>query len=303
MIQVNNISKSYEKITALKDVSFEVTEGEVFGLIGPDGAGKTSLFRILATLRLPDHGSASIAGNDLADYRTIRSMIGYMPGRFSLYQDLSVEENLRFFATIYGTTIEQNYRFIRDIYTQIEPFKKRRAGALSGGMKQKLALSCVLVHRPSILILDEPTTGVDPVSRREFWEILSTLQKSGMTLLVSTPFMDEAAQCDRIALIHKGEILRIDTPDGIRDSYGKTLYAVSSNRDLFTVLNDLNTYPHKKSAEIFGSSVHFTDQREGVDTPGDIRAYLLHKGHDQVDVREKKPDIEDVFIQLMTQEA
>lgn len=212
-ILVSHISKSYKEVQALHDVSFEVKEGELFGLIGPDGAGKTTLFRILTTLLLADNGNAVVAGNDVVhNYREIRNQVGYMPGRFSLYQDLTVEENLHFFATIFGTTVAENYELIKDIYDQISPFKNRRAGKLSGGMKQKLALSCALIHKPQVLFLDEPTTGVDPVSRKEFWEMLKRLQKRGITILVSTPYMDEAELCDRVALIHQGKILKIGTP-------------------------------------------------------------------------------------------
>ena len=207
-IEIKNISKSYGEIKALDNVSFEVQKGELFGLIGPDGAGKTTLFRLLTTLINPDAGSATVDGLDIMkDYREIRTRVGYMPGRFSLYPDLSVEENLQFFAAIFGVTVEQSYHLIEPIYKQIEPFKTRRAGKLSGGMKQKLALSCALIHCPSVLFLDEPTTGVDAVSRSEFWDMLSNLKKQGITILVSTPYMDEASRCDRIALMNEGRIL------------------------------------------------------------------------------------------------
>ncbi|MGB5430966.1 ABC transporter ATP-binding protein, partial [Eudoraea sp.] len=224
-IVVSNISKAYKDVKALKNISFEVKEGELFGLIGPDGAGKTTLFRVLTTLLIADEGQATVADFDLLkDYIAIRESIGYMPGRFSLYQDLTVEENLKFFATIFGTTIEENYELIEDIYVQIEPFKSRRAGKLSGGMKQKLALCCALIHKPTVLFLDEPTTGVDPVSRKEFWEMIKRLQLKGITILVSTPYMDEAALCDQIALIQDGEILEIDTPQAIIKHYPKSIY-------------------------------------------------------------------------------
>ena len=221
-ISLQHISKSYDQLKAVDDISFEVKEGELFGLIGPDGAGKTTIFRILTTLLLADEGEATVAGYDvLKDYKEIRNHVGYMPGRFSLYQDLTVEENLEFFATIFGTTIEENYDLIKDIYIQIEPFKTRRAGKLSGGMKQKLALCCALIHKPKVLFLDEPTTGVDPVSRKEFWEMLKRLQQKGITILVSTPYMDEAALCDRIALIQDAKILEIDTPEDICKTLSK----------------------------------------------------------------------------------
>ena len=229
-ISVKNISKSFNKTLAIKDISFEVKEGELFGLIGPDGAGKTTLFRILSTLLFADEGKATVAGFDVVNnYKSIRNCVGYMPGKFSLYQDLTVEENLEFFATIFGTTIEENYDLIKDIYIQIEPFKNRRAGKLSGGMKQKLALCCALIHKPKVLFLDEPTTGVDPVSRKEFWDMLKRLQKTGITILVSTPYMDEANLCDRVALIQNGEIMSIDTPEKIIKNFGKKLWAVKSN--------------------------------------------------------------------------
>ena len=218
-VSIQHISKKYASIEALQDISLEIQPGELFGLIGPDGAGKTTLFRILTTLLLADSGSASVCGLDVVkDLREIRKRVGYMPGRFSLYQDLTVEENLQFFATVFNTTIEENYDLVRDIYVQIEPFKHRRAGKLSGGMKQKLALSCALIHRPDVLFLDEPTTGVDPVSRVEFWDMLDRLKKQGITILVSTPYMDEASRCDRIALMRAGKCLSVDTPENIRQN-------------------------------------------------------------------------------------
>lgn len=218
-ISISGITKRYGSLTALDNVSFEVGRGELFGLIGPDGAGKTTLFRLLTTLMRPDSGSAKVEGYDIVeDYREIRNIVGYMPGKFSLYQDLTVEENLNFFASIFGSTIEGNYDLIAPIYSQIEPFRKRRAGKLSGGMKQKLALSCALIHRPKVLFLDEPTTGVDAVSRSEFWDMLAGLKNHGISILVSTPYMDEAGRCDRIALINEGRIMRIDTPERITDS-------------------------------------------------------------------------------------
>src|SRR5574344_1065828 len=228
-VEVHNITKHFGKVCALDDVSLTVKSGELSGLIGPDGAGKTTLFRILTTLLVPETGTAMVDGFDTVNQMTdIRRRVGYMPGRFSLYQDLTVEENLKFFATLFGTSIEEGYDSIRDIYSQIEPFKGRRAGALSGGMKQKLALSCALIHRPSVLFLDEPTTGVDPVSRKEFWGMLKNLQKQNITIVVSTPYMDEASLCDRIALIQNGEFLTIDSPQGIIANYPNTLLAVES---------------------------------------------------------------------------
>lgn len=220
MITANNIKKKYGKVEALNNISFEVNKGDIFGIIGPDGAGKTTLFRILTTLLLADSGSATVNGLDvIKEFRKIRNIIGYMPGRFSLYQDLSVEENLNFYASIFNTTIEENYAMIKEIYQQLEPFKTRRAGALSGGMKQKLALCCALIHKPVVLFLDEPTTGVDPVSRKEFWEMLMRIKKEGITIMVSTSYMDEAGLCDRIALIQNGSFLKVDTPQNIVSQY------------------------------------------------------------------------------------
>ncbi len=244
-ITVDNISKSYKDVKALNNISFNVKEGELFGLIGPDGAGKTTLFRVLTTLLFADEGTATVAGYDVVkDYKDIRENVGYMPGRFSLYQDLTVEENLNFFATIFGTTIDENYDLIKDIYVQIEPFKTRRAGKLSGGMKQKLALCCALIHKPKVLFLDEPTTGVDPVSRKEFWEMLKRLQEKGITILVSTPYMDEAALCDRIALIQDGEIMEIDSPEAIVRHFPKTIYNVRAN-NMYQLINSLKSYEHQ----------------------------------------------------------
>ena len=220
IINVSHVSKSYGKVAALSDVSFSVSEGEVFGLIGPDGAGKTSLFRILATLLCPDKGRASVGGFDVvADMRAIRKVTGYMPGRFSLYEELTVEENLDFFATLFGTTAEEGYDMIKAVYSQIEPFRKRRAGALSGGMKQKLALSCALVHKPRVLLLDEPTTGVDPVSRKEFWDMLGTLGAKGVTVVVSTPYLDEVRRCDRVAFLHEGQVRGVGSPEAVLEQF------------------------------------------------------------------------------------
>ena len=296
-ITVSNISKSYGKVTALTDISFDVKPGELFGLIGPDGAGKTTLFRILTTLLLADKGQAVVAGYDvLKKYKSIRNSVGYMPGRFSLYQDLTVEENLNFFATIFGTTIEENYDLIKDIYVQIEAFKTRRAGKLSGGMKQKLALSCALIHKPKVLFLDEPTTGVDPVSRKEFWEMLKRLQQKGITILVSTPYMDEAALCDRIALIQDGKILEIDTPKAIVNHFPKSLYNIRAN-DMYGLIESLTNYEHTYSIFPFGEFVHYTDKRESIDTES-VKAYLESQSLTNIYIEKTQPTIEDTFMEL-----
>ncbi|MBT8385434.1 MAG: ABC transporter ATP-binding protein [Bacteroidia bacterium] len=296
-IQIKNISKSYKDVKALKNISFEVNSGELFGLIGPDGAGKTTLFRILTTLLIANEGSATVAGFDvLKNYKAIRNSVGYMPGRFSLYQDLTVEENLNFFATIFGTTIEENYDLIKDIYVQIEPFKNRRAGKLSGGMKQKLALSCALIHKPKVLFLDEPTTGVDPVSRKEFWEMLKRLQQKGITMLVSTPYMDEAALCDRIALIQDGEILEIDTPQAIVKNYPKIIYNVSAE-NMYQLITSLKNYEHHYSVYPFGEFVHYTDRRADFD-PVELVEYLSSQELKNIAINITQPTIEDTFMEL-----
>jgi ABC-type multidrug transport system ATPase subunit len=296
-IIVQNISKSYNNIKAVEDISFEVKEGELFGLIGPDGAGKTTIFRILTTLLLANEGSATVADFDVVkDYKSIRNSVGYMPGKFSLYQDLTVEENLTFFATIFGTTIEENYDLIKDIYIQIEPFKKRRAGALSGGMKQKLALCCALIHKPKVLFLDEPTTGVDPVSRKEFWEMLKRLQQKGIAILVSTPYMDEAAMCDRIALIQKGKILKIDSPDNIIKNYGKIIYDIRA-KNTYQLIQDLKHYPSQYSVFAFGEYIHYIDKKEDFNST-ELLNYLQNKNHVGIEIHISNPTIEDVFMDL-----
>jgi ABC-type multidrug transport system ATPase subunit len=296
-IKVHNISKSYNKISAIDAISFEVKEGELFGLIGPDGAGKTTIFRILTTLLLANKGSATVAGFDVVlDYKAIRNSVGYMPGKFSLYQDLTVEENLNFFATIFGTTIEENYDLIKDIYIQIEPFKTRRAGALSGGMKQKLALCCALIHKPTVLFLDEPTTGVDPVSRKEFWIMLKRLQEKGITILVSTPYMDEAALCDRIALIQKGSILKIDKPATIIKDYKKIIYDIKA-KNTHQLIQDLKNYPSQYSVFAFGEYIHYIDKNDNFN-PINLQNYLEHQQHTEIEIRISNPTIEDVFMDL-----
>lgn len=336
VVSVQNISKSYKEVKAVKNVFFEVNEGEIFGLIGPDGAGKTSVFRILTTLLLPDSGKATVGGFDIrSGYRYIRNRVGYMPGRFSLYQDLTVAENLHFFATLFNTEIQANYDLIKDIYEQIKPFSDRRAGKLSGGMKQKLALCCALIHRPEILFLDEPTTGVDVVSRKEFWEMLDKLKKSGITIIVSTPYMDEAKLCDRIALMQSGEIMSIDTPEHIEQSFNQPLYAAKAP-DMFSFLKALRTDAavercysfgeylhltldsdrHEKKEDLQGSSKEAAVKREGLrqDDPyasgapgsaavdkGAVTALIRKCGGPQATVHEIQPTVEDVFIRLVEQ--
>jgi len=301
-IEVTSLSKSYGPVRALDDISFSTSRGELFGFIGPDGAGKTTLFRILTTLLLADAGEARVEGLDVVhDYKKIRRMIGYMPGRFSLYPDLTVEENLRFFATIFGTTIEENYDLIRDIYVQIEPFKHRRAGKLSGGMKQKLALSCALIHKPVVLFLDEPTTGVDAVSRREFWEMLQRLKAGGISILVSTPYMDEASLCDRVALIQNGSLMAISTPAEVVEKYPLGLFSVSSS-NVYQLLHDLKAFQPASGAFAFGQTIHLSF------TPGslkeeEVNAFLTDKGHTNISVNRIKPTIEDCFMELMGSEV
>lgn len=309
MIICKNISKSYDKTPALNDISFEVKPGEIFGLIGPDGAGKTTLFRILTTLILADEGTATVDGLDVVkDYKKIRECVGYMPGRFSLYQDLTVEENLEFFATVFKTTVQENYDLIKDIYQQIEPFKHRKAGKLSGGMKQKLALSCALIHKPTVLFLDEPTTGVDPVSRKEFWGMLKNLQKQGITILVSTPYMDEAGLCDRIALIQDGKFLSIDTPQKIASGFKKKLLAVVSD-DMSGLLKDLREIKDIESCYAFGDSHHVTFRQDDQTNKNPLESndhfsaavlnsMLTEKGHQHIIIREIEPGIEDCFMEL-----
>ncbi len=300
MIKATNISKSYKDVEALRGISFSVEKGELFGLIGPDGAGKTTLMRILMTLLLQDEGKAEMGGLDvISDYKKIRRMVGYMPGRFSLYQDLTVEENLEFFATVFGTTIDENYELIKDIYIQIEPFKNRRAGKLSGGMKQKLALSCALIHKPEILVLDEPTTGVDAVSRKEFWEMLKKLQKQGITILVSTPYMDEAGLCDRVALMQKGEILSVDTPARIVENYTRKLLAARS-KDMHLLIKDLRDWDKVDTAYAFGQFMHVTPKDDEMEVV-ELEQYLMTKNHNKIQVFEINPGIEDVFMDLMSE--
>lgn len=297
-IILENIVKTYEKgsILAVDHVSFQVEQGELFGMIGPDGAGKTSIFRILTTLLLPDSGNGWVNGlHILKEFKAIRSEVGYMPGKFSLYHDLTVEENLHFFATIFNTTIEQNYDLIKEIYVQIEPFKTRKAGKLSGGMKQKLALCCALIHRPTVLFLDEPTTGVDAVSRKEFWEMLQRLKKQGITILVSTPYMDEANLCDRIALIQTGKILSIDTPKNITFGYQNNLFSAKSD-NMSLLLRELRAHKEVNTCFSFGDALHFTFKDEISDI-AILKENLSN--HSNLEINIIDPSIEDCFIQFM----
>ncbi len=298
-VVVSGLSKSYKQgknsVVALQAIDFRVNKGELFGVIGPDGAGKTTLFRILTTLMLPDTGTATVIGFDTVNqYADIRSQVGYMPGRFSLYQDLTVEENMNFFATIFNTSIQENYDLVKDIYSQLEPFKHRKAGQLSGGMKQKLALSCALIHKPEILFLDEPTTGVDAVSRKEFWEMLKRLKAGGITILVSTPYMDEATMCDRIALIQGGRIMQIDTPQAIVNSFGKQLFAIRAT-NMYALLQQVRMHPAIADCYPCGAEHHVL-MNEGFanKTPADFFADT-----EGFACRVVAPDIEDCFIALM----
>jgi len=297
-IEINNVTKKYKDITAVSDISLNINQGEIFGFIGPDGAGKTTLFRILTTLLKPDIGNASVLGLDVVkDYKKIRKRIGYMPGRFSLYQDLTVEENLKFFATIFGTTVDANYDLIKDIYVLLEPFKKRKAGKLSGGMKQKLALCCALIHKPEVLFLDEPTTGVDPVSRNEFWDMLNNLKKQNITIVVSTPYMDEASLCDRVALIQKGIILKVDTPSNIVAGNEKPLFKIISG-NMYDLRKKLLEYTFCDSVNSFGESLHYTDKRTDAGK-NEIINYLSANGHELATIEQISPNIEDCFMELM----
>lgn len=295
-VSFNNLTKRYGQVEALRGVSADVERGEMFGLIGPDGAGKTTLMRLLTSLLLPDGGTATVAGLDVVkDFRALRRHIGYMPGRFSLYQDLTVEENLRFFATVFSTSLEENYDLVRDIYSQLEPFRTRRAGKLSGGMKQKLALCCALIHRPEVLFLDEPTTGVDAVSRAEFWEMLAHIREEGITILASTPYMDEAARCDRIALIYDGKFLKVDTPTAIAAAYPEPLWSVRSNA-MHRLLGDVRAFASTRSAFSFGDSLHVTFTADF--RPDALCSFLAERGHGDIEIQTAVPSVEDVFIEL-----
>ena len=301
-VTVDELTKRFEDVVALDAISLEIAPGELFGFIGPDGAGKTTLFRILVTLIVPDAGHATVLGRDVVtDLWELRRRVGYMPGRFSLYPDLSVEENLRFFASVFGATVEAQYDLIAPIYEQLAPFKDRRAGALSGGMKQKLALCCALVHRPEILFLDEPTTGVDAVSRREFWELLDRLKRTGLTIVVSTPYMDEADRCGRVALIQRGRLLGIDAPDRIAASFGRPLFTVRG-AERYRLLVTAREYPNAASVFPFGDVLHYTDRRD--ETPPEqiareLREYLDARGFGGAEVTLTQPTIEDTFMARM----
>ena len=301
--EVHQLTRRFGDVVALDAVSFDVHDAELFGLVGPDGGGKTTLFRILTTLLLPDEGTATILGCDVVnDMWEIRSRVGYMPGTFSLYPDLSVAENLEFFAAVFGTTVEKGHELFAPIYRQLEPFRDRRAEALSGGMKQKLALSCALVHRPDILLLDEPSTGVDAVSRREFWDQLQVLKESGLTIIVSTPYMDEAMRCDRVALVHAGRILGIDAPASFGNQLRQPLFAVRG-ADRYGMLVALRAYAHTQSVYLFGDSLHFSDKagQASLDTSVQegVTRYLVEQGFVDVRVESITAGIEDSFIALM----
>jgi ABC-type multidrug transport system ATPase subunit len=297
VIESYEVYKSFGITRALNNISFTVNESEIFGFIGPDGAGKTTLFRIISTLLLPDSGQVKVLGLDnVTHFKELRKNIGYMPGRFSLYQDLSVEENLNFYATVFGTTVKENYDLISDIYSHIEPYKKRLAGKLSGGMKQKLALSCALIHKPKILILDEPTTGVDAVSRSEFWQMLEKLKLHNITIIVSTPYMDEAMRCDKVALIQNGSILSIDTPQRIIDGFSRKLFTVKA-ADKHKLIKALRKYPETNTAWPFGDSVHLTLADNRLDES--LVKFLNKEGIINPIIEESKAGIEDRFLELM----
>ena len=302
-VKVSDLFKAYKgasgRIDALGGISFDAPEGEIFGLIGPDGAGKTTLMRIATTLMLADSGEVKICGFDtVREYRQIRRIIGYMPGKFSLYQDLTIEENIAFFAKVFGVKIEDNIGLVGEIYSQIEPFKKRLAGKLSGGMKQKLALCCALIHRPKLLVLDEPTTGVDPVSRQELWDILQNMKRSGISVLVSTPYMDEAARCDKIAFIANGKILKTDSPQGIIDSFPRKIYHASGGK-MFELLKKLRESGLAESAYSFGDNCHIV-LKDGAN-PGELKR-SLGNAWENLAITEAPATLEDCFMGLNADE-
>lgn len=298
-IHIEHLKKSFQEIEALKDINLDIAENSLFGVIGPDGSGKTTLFRVLTSLLLPDSGKLQIDGLDVVnDYKKLRQIIGYMPGRFSLYMDLTVEENLEFYARIFKTSVRKNYDLIEEVYKQIEPFKKRRAGALSGGMKQKLALSCALIHKPRLLILDEPTTGVDAVSRKEFWDLLKKMQQKEITILVSTPYMDEAALCDKVALMQSGNLLSVNTPNQIINQFQSHLFSVKAN-NMYPLLHDLELFSEAEGVYRFGDSIHLTTQIPEPVLQEKLTAYLTEKAYQNIKIQPKQPVIEDCFLALM----
>jgi len=297
-LKISDVSKKFGDVNALRDINLDVEENELFGVIGPDGSGKTTLFRIAATLLVQDTGKVKLSGLDnIKDYKKTREIIGYMPGRFSLYQDLTVEENLKFYATVFGTTVKENYDIIKDVYLHLEPFKKRRAGKLSGGMKQKLALCCALVHKPKFLILDEPTTGVDPVSRNEFWEILRNLKSIGMTVIVSTPYMDEAKLCDRVTLMQNGCILSVQTPAEIIEGFGKKIFSIRTDA-LIDTLKFLNEYKYTDNVFLYGDVIHYIDIRKEIKVDI-LTQYLRSNELINITIKEIEPSVEDCFLTLM----
>lgn len=295
-VSVRNVSMSYGRVRALDGVSLEVEGGTVFGIIGPDGAGKTTLFRIMTTLLLPGSGEVRVCGCDVRkDFMEIRRMIGYMPGHFSLYQDLTVEENLSLFAAVFNTTIQENYHLVAEIYSQLEPFRKRRAGKLSGGMKQKLALCCAMIHKPRVLFLDEPTTGVDPVSRKEFWQMLARLKAQGITIVVSTPYMDEASKCDVISLMKDGRFFRTDTPEAIVKGFGKRMYELDVQGSIVRALDDVASVQGVESCSPFGDRIHIVSPSLGRE---ELSGRLSAIGYDTSSLREAEPTVEDCFIEF-----
>jgi len=297
-IEAHGLKKKYNTKQALDDISLAVKQKELFGLIGPDGAGKTTLLRVLNTMLLPDSGEAKIEGHELIkEYKSIREIMGYMPGRFSLYEDLNVEENLTFYATMYGSSIKENQHLIAPIYAHIEPYKKRLVGKLSGGMKQKLALCCALIHRPSIMFLDEPTRGIDPVSRKDLWKMLQELKNENITIIVSTAYMDEADLCDRVALMNEGKILDKDSPENLKKKFTKDLFGIRSSDDTFGLIRSLKAFEHAHSVYPFGDYIHYTDLREKV-VVKDLLVYLESHGITDVEVKKIQPSVEDYFIAL-----
>jgi len=301
MIRIADVTKSFGENKALSEVSLDIFDEELFVLIGPDGAGKSTLFRILVTLLLPDKGHVLIKGLDVVkDFWKIRTVVGYMPGTFSLYPDLTVEENLAFYARIFGTSLQKNYPLIREVYEQIEPFKNRAAGKLSGGMKQKLALSCALIHRPEVLVLDEPTTGVDAASRKEFWQMLKKIQQEGITVIVSTAYMDEASRGDRTCFLHKGELLKAGTPEEIRESYPFPLYACRSKNN-FALLKALRNEPSTALAMLYGKTIHYSPARKDFSV-GTFLSDLERTGnYGPIEYRKTTPSMEDSFAFLSKQ--